>query len=105
MQEGTNTIYVKVRTGNTWSEKKKLLATKDTILNLEMLSNNGQVTVYYSDGSNNYSVEVMSITKKNSFFFGDTAVVISTFVCYCFILLDGYNLGRNNARTRRKNSF
>ena len=56
MQEGTNTIYVKVRTGNTWGEKKKLLATKDTILNLEVLSNNGQVTVYYSDGSNNYSV-------------------------------------------------
>ena len=56
MQEGTNTIYVKVRTGNTWGEKKKLLATKDTILNLEVLSNNGQVTGYYSDGSNNYSV-------------------------------------------------
>ena len=56
MQEGTNTIYVKVRTGNTWGEKKKLLATKDTILNLEVLSDNGQVTVYYSDGSNNYSV-------------------------------------------------
>lgn len=48
--------------------------------------------------------EVMSITKKN-FFFGDTAVVISTFVCYCFILLNGYNLGRNNTRIRRKNSF
>ena len=56
MQEGTNTIYVKVRTGNAWGEKKKLLATKDTILNLEVLSDNGQVTVYYSDGSNNYSV-------------------------------------------------
>ena len=56
MQDGTNTIYVKTRTGNGWSEKQKLCTTKDTVLNLEVLLNDGQVTAYYSDGTWNYSV-------------------------------------------------
>ncbi|MCT6801734.1 Ig-like domain-containing protein, partial [Coprococcus catus] len=62
MQDGANTIYVKTRTGNGWSEKQKLCTTKDTILNLEVLLNDGQVTAYYSDGTWNYSVSGSTVS-------------------------------------------
>ena len=61
MQNGTNTIYVKTRTGNTWGKKQKLCTTEDKIWNLEVLLNNGQITAYYSDDTRNYSVSGGSV--------------------------------------------
>ena len=56
MQNGTNTVYYRIRNENAWSEKTKLYTTEDKILNLAILLKNGKITVYYSDGNRNYYV-------------------------------------------------